>query len=95
MSSPSLSHQAASILFQASPQDLHSARGVLNICMSRHTALEHQMQLLPQHVSGEHHAPGRLGIEDIAVAYEPYSPGDGAKITHKTANTVTHSAWGT
>ena len=53
------------------------------------------MQLLPQHVSGEHHAPGRLGIEDIAVAYEPYSPGDGAKITHKTANTVTHSAWGT
>ena len=46
MNSPSLSRQATSISFQASPQDLHSTRGILNICVLRHIALEHQMQLL-------------------------------------------------
>ena len=46
MNSPSLSRQATSISFRASPQDLHSTRGILDICISRHIALEYQMQLL-------------------------------------------------
>ena len=46
MNSPSLSHRATSIVFRASPQDLHSTRGILDICVLRHIAMEHQMQLL-------------------------------------------------